>query len=254
MNNKKCRKCLEIKNICCFSKDSYSKDGIRGSCKKCCSKMFKLYTKNNLDKYKEIKKEADKKYRSKNSEKLKIYYKEYRKININEVREKDRKRSKTKKIKETRKQYIDNNREEIKKRNRNYYMENKEAILLKRNDTIQKRLKKKISIGIYRKLKNRNFSKNGKTWDILEYSPEDLKQHLESKFEEGMTWENYGNGSGKWNIDHDIPDSWFDYMSVEDEGFKKSWALENLQPMWSLENSSKRNRYSGKLPQRQAGT
>lgn len=60
-------------------------------------------------------------------------------------------------------------------------------------------------------------------------------------FQPGMTWENYG----KWHIDHKTPDSWFQYNSINDDGFKKSWALENLQPMWAKDNLSKGNKYEG---------
>ena len=34
-------------------------------------------------------------------------------------------------------------------------------------------------------------------------------------------------------------------IGMEDEGFKKSWALENLQPMWAEENIKKGNRFAG---------
>ena len=56
-----------------------------------------------------------------------------------------------------------------------------------------------------------------------------------------MSWDN----AGEWHIDHIIPDSWFNYKSIEDQQFKDCWALNNLQPMWKLENISKGNRYSG---------
>jgi hypothetical protein len=92
------------------------------------------------------------------------------------------------------------------------------------------------------RLKQRLIGKNKKsTFDVLGYTVDDLKQHLESKFQLGMTWENYG----EWEIDHVTPDSWFRYNSIEDEDFKKSWDLNNLQPMWVAQNASKSNRWSG---------
>jgi len=91
-------------------------------------------------------------------------------------------------------------------------------------------------------LAGRGLSKNWlHIFDMLGYSPEQLKQHLESKFELGMTWEN----KDRWHVDHIVPDSWFTYSSIDDEQFKECWALENLQPMWESENMSKNNRYSG---------
>lgn len=76
----------------------------------------------------------------------------------------------------------------------------------------------------------------------LKYSPEDLKVHLESKFQPGMSWDNYG----EWEIDHVRPHSWFDYSSVEENEFQQCWALSNLQPMWAKENKQKSNLYEGK--------
>jgi hypothetical protein len=108
---------------------------------------------------------------------------------------------------------------------------------------IQKQLKKNFASNLYHRLKNRGGSKAGKgTFKIMPYSLTDLIVHLESKFEPGMSWGNYGNG---WHIDHVIPDSWFTYSFVEDQGFKDCWTLNNLQPMWALENIRKGNKYSG---------
>lgn len=79
----------------------------------------------------------------------------------------------------------------------------------------------------------------------LDYSFFDLIAHLESHFKDGMTWDNYGGRDG-WQVDHSKPDSWFDYESPEDQGFKDSWALDNLRPMWASENKTKGNRYESK--------
>jgi hypothetical protein len=75
----------------------------------------------------------------------------------------------------------------------------------------------------------------------LGYKPEDLIKHLESLFQLGMTWDNYG----QWHIDHVVPESWFLYISEDDEEFKKCWALSNLQPLWAKQNIDKSNKYAG---------
>ena len=64
----------------------------------------------------------------------------------------------------------------------------------------------------------------------------ELLDHLESQFEEGMTWEN----QGEWQIDHFKAQSCFD-PTIEEEAFK-CWHYTNLQPMWAPEN----NEYSNK--------
>lgn len=72
------------------------------------------------------------------------------------------------------------------------------------------------------------------------YKPKSYKAQLcnrcaQSNFEPWMNWDNYG----KWEIDHIIPDSSFNYSSVYDDAFKKSWTLENLQPLEKSANASK---------------
>ena len=71
------------------------------------------------------------------------------------------------------------------------------------------------------------------------YSLNELKEHIESQFEDWMSWENQGKD---WHIDHIIPMSWFSL-----DNWKECFALNNLQPMRASENESKNNRYSGKF-------
>ncbi len=92
-----------------------------------------------------------------------------------------------------------------------------------------------LSNRIYRAL---NGEKNGRHWETLVgYTVIDLKQHLESKFQEGMTWQNYGQFG--WHIDHIKAKSHFVYTSAEEIQFKECWALKNLQPLWWYDNLSK---------------
>jgi hypothetical protein len=109
--------------------------------------------------------------------------------------------------------------------------------------TEHKRLRHSMKTALNTRLKAHGSSKSYQsTFDLLGYSVEELKKHLESQFEPGMAWENYGD----WHIDHVIPDSWFSYTSTQDKGFKDSWALKNLQPMWAQQNINKGNRFAGK--------
>lgn len=81
-------------------------------------------------------------------------------------------------------------------------------------------------------------SKGGRrTFDLLGYTPFELRKHLEKQFTEGMNWENYGRGG--WHVDHIIPLSLFSYETPDDEDFKAAWSLKNLQPMWQRDNLSK---------------
>lgn len=77
--------------------------------------------------------------------------------------------------------------------------------------------------------------------EFLGCSPDYLIKHLESKFVNGMTWENYGKGSDRWNVDHIIPLASFDLTNREQ--FAKACNYTNLQPLWEPENIRKGNRY-----------
>lgn len=76
-------------------------------------------------------------------------------------------------------------------------------------------------------------------WKFLPYSIDELKTHLQSKFDSHMNWDNYGS---YWHVDHIIPQSFLPYTSMEDENFKKCWSLDNLQPLEAIANIKKSNR------------
>ena len=100
------------------------------------------------------------------------------------------------------------------------------------------RIKKRISARMRISLRSRNAKKGRSVFDLLPYTLEELMAHLAAQFQDGMTWDNYG----EWHIDHIIPDSHFKYASVKDEGFLKAWALNNLQPLWAEDNLKKSNK------------
>lgn len=112
----------------------------------------------------------------------------------------------------------------------------------------QVRIRHNIKSSISNKLRSRNLKKDMPLYRLIGFSIAELKIHLESLFQPGMSWENYGRynyNKKTWHIDHVKPDSWFDYKSTLDEEFKESWALNNLQPMWAVENLQKSNKYCG---------
>lgn len=81
-------------------------------------------------------------------------------------------------------------------------------------------------------------SKSGKSMtDYVGIDRPEYKKYLEDLFEEGMNWDNYGNGKGKWNIDHKTPTKEFD-LTDENE-LKKAFHYTNTQPMWSEDNIKK---------------
>jgi len=79
--------------------------------------------------------------------------------------------------------------------------------------------------------------KSIRTIELLGCSVEEFKQHLESQFESWMTWDNYGNGKNKWNIDHIIPLDAFDLTN--ERQLMKACNHKNMRPLLAKINSSK---------------
>ncbi len=80
--------------------------------------------------------------------------------------------------------------------------------------------------------------KYGHYFDILQYTPEQLITHLELQFKDTMGWNNYG----EWHVDHKLPITHFNISEIGDEEFMRCWSLDNLQPMWGIENIRKSNK------------
>jgi hypothetical protein len=164
------------------------------------------------------KKIAEKKYRDKNKERLDEYYKEWSK------NKKDHR-------KEYLKQYREKNKEKIKEVKRNYQKHKRHT------DPIYK-LISNFRTAIYTVLKENKLDKYSNYFNMVGYSALELKEHLEKRFTNGMSWDNYG----EWHIDHIKPISSFIFETTEDDEFKQCWSLENLQPMWGIENIKKGNK------------
>jgi hypothetical protein len=109
----------------------------------------------------------------------------------------------------------------------------------RRRSTPRSKFESAVKLGIRRGLQGG--SKAGrKTFDLLGYTVDDLRAHLEKQFTGGMSWDNYGD----WHIDHIIPLSAHNYSSPDHEDFKRAWALSNLQPLWAMDNIKKNARLS----------
>ena len=83
--------------------------------------------------------------------------------------------------------------------------------------------------------KNSHIDCYGKSFDRLGYTVEELYKSLESHFTDGMSWDNMD----EWHIDHIKPVVLFNFTTYDCEDFKKCFALENLQPLWALDNLKK---------------
>lgn len=137
------------------------------------------------------------------------------------------------------KDYYESRKESVSKRHHEYYRKNKENIYAKSRIYRKEREKLDPSFKIASRTRARIYKavkrgyKNSRTTELIGCSFEELKTYIESKFVEGMSWENYG----KWEIDHIIPCASFDLTSTEQQ--KKCFNYSNLHPLWSIDNKMK---------------
>jgi hypothetical protein len=76
--------------------------------------------------------------------------------------------------------------------------------------------------------------------EYLGCSSLDFRRYLEYLFLPGMTWKNWGNGPGKWQIDHIIGCNNFDLSKEKNR--KKCFNYSNMRPMWYKEHLKKSRR------------
>ena len=211
---KSCSKCKIEKEFTSFHKSSKNKIGYRSQCISC------------ENEYKEVNKDKLKEY-FKNRVYDPSIKKEYYLLNKERIKDNYRK-------------YYENNKESKLEYQKEYQKNNKDkrnSYLIERrqNDPLFKLITNVRNL-IYNSFYYNGYSKNSKTEELLGCSFEELKQHLESKFEPWMNWDNRGLYNGElnygWDIDHVIPLS-----SVNEEiDIIKLNHYTNLQPLCSKVN------------------
>jgi hypothetical protein len=165
-----CNKCGIPKEYSEFHKKKDTSDGYRTICKKCVNEFMVEYRKT----HKDDRKEYDKKRYEKKSDEIRKRVKKYYDENRENILEK-------KKIYREEKPHIFRDWEKKNRLYRNEYRceykrKNKHHIIW--YSILQSTLQR---LGTHTKLK---------TIEVLGYSAMDLKKHIESKFTEGMSWDN----------------------------------------------------------------
>jgi len=77
--------------------------------------------------------------------------------------------------------------------------------------------------------------KTGSAIKLLGCTVDELRQHLESQFKDGMTWGNWGRSG--WHIDHKKPLVLFDL--TDPAQLAEACHYSNLQPLWAIDNLKK---------------
>lgn len=249
---KKCTKCGIFKKASDFTERKGVKDGLKSWCKRCECEANKQRYRDNIDE-KRAKNRARKRknrkenalkckdWREKNKEHVKEYWEKYKKTERGkEMFRKIAERQRRKKgipirTKMPRELYL----EKANKRAKKYYTENKERVNEYKKKWEKKRCDTNIEYRITRRLRSRVYNalkgnvKSDKTINLIGCSIEKLMIHIESQFDDGMNWGNYG----EWHIDHIKPCASFDLTDVDQQ--KQCFNYKNLQPLWAFDNMSK---------------
>ena len=202
---KVCTKCNEEKEFGEFNKNKDGKFGVTSVCKSC--------------------KRA---YREENKEAISVQKRTHYEQNKDVVLEKNR-------------EYYNENKETISVQHHEYYNENKEKLI--QNGVNYRRIRlaedplfrliHNMRTRVNHAIKANSGEKAEKTMELLGCSVQHVRDHLESQFTEGMTWET----QGEWHVDHIRPCASFDLEDPEEQ--KKCFHWTNLQPLWALDNLRK---------------
>jgi len=126
----------------------------------------------------------------------------------------------------TRRAYNKKNSEQIQARHRAY------QIAYRKRD-INARITHNLRTRLWSAFNKQKAQKSGYTQELIGCTIPELRNYLEKKFKDGISWNNYG----KWHIDHIKPCSKFDLTNKDEQ--KKAFHYTNLQPLWAIDNLKK---------------
>jgi hypothetical protein len=191
---KKCTKCTSLKELSGFNKSLRAKDGLQSWCISCKAENYRNNRKNILSTMKEE------------------YWKD------------------VKKSREKLKKYRNNNPEIIRQQKKREYEKHKDKIKKRIRKNEVRRYKEDPNFRILKNIRRRigfylngMYKKSKRSKELLGCSVDYLKNYLSCKFENGMTWENYG----EWHIDHIKPCSSFDFSDPKQQ--EQCFHYSNLQ-------------------------
>lgn len=238
--SKRCSTCSIVKPTSEFGPRKKNKDGFSGQCRACI-------------------RDVAREYRKKNAVAIKTRAEEYYEENKEQIRKRRKlwyEKNRDRQIKKTRLRYSKLNKEKERKRRidyyyqqkatgaaqerrRKYYLANKEAENANANVYQKSRrasdplfsLRCGVRTALCNFISRRGYSKKSSTQEIIGCTWEFLKEHIESQFPEGMSWEN----RSQWHIDHRIPLA----KAATEEELIALCHYSNLQPMWAEENLAK---------------
>ena len=229
-----CYKCKIEKDLNQFNKDKGNKDGLQAKCREC-----------------------QKQYHSDNKKHIKVRMQNYYLDNKEDINHRNKRwKLNNKELnKQTQTEYNRAHKKEAKEWRMNNKEHTREFLRTwrrnKRKTDLGFKLAELVSRSINKYLNSFGAKKNASRTKYLPYTDKQLADHIEQLFShpdnltperkvwmtkdnhgvyDPNTWDDSDPATWKWQLDHIIPHSTFEYKSVEDENFKKCWALENLRP------------------------
>lgn len=178
------------------------------------------YKKRHYREHKSKRKQYNQEYYERNKQTISTQKKKYRKKNL-------------RRIKQYKKLYYLQNREKILQYNSSRRQEINEYTNEKRKTDLNFRLSHSLRSRLLNAI--RNNQRKGSAVRDLGCSIGDFKLYIESKWLDGMTWENYGRDG--WHLDHIIPLAYFDLSKRKQ--FLKACHYTNYQPLWAKDNIGK---------------
>lgn len=174
--------------------------------------------------------------------------------------------------KDSKRKYYKANLTKFRERSRKYYEENKEKILAKRKRvgelTPEQKEKRRKASRLYSSSKKSKAKRNATAREKYRNDPEirlrrsitgilghfvrgintrgskfvgctlsQYKAYVESKFKPGMTWENRGQGKGKWSLGHDV--TFVSFRGELNVYIKPLCWWGNCVPIWDTENQKR---------------
>jgi hypothetical protein len=266
MKSKTCTCCKKTKKYSEFTKRSHNKSGIAAHCKECAREKAKRWYSEN----KERSNESSMEWKKNNPEQVKQYAQDWRDSNKEHVSQYNFEYAANNT--DNARAYREENKEIIAARNKKYRQDKKEflkiaanawheahpdykneslkkwraanpeknkAALKRANDKRAKNPKYKISASMSNGMRGsiKSGTKANRHWEeLVDFTVEQLRTHLEKLFEPGMTWDNHGT---VWEIDHKIPIAVFNFERPEHLDFRLCWSLKNLQPLEKIKNRKK---------------
>lgn len=217
---KSCVSCKIEKAFIDFPNNTKSPDGKHSYCKACSN-------------------QKNKEWRQKNSQRNKETVKRWKEANADRIREYKRNRELTENEKQGKKKWAIANAEKLKQYGKEYKKKNQKRLneaerIRKQQDPVYRAICS-IRSRVSDLCKAIGQEKNRSTTKAIGLNQVEFKVYIESKFKEGMTWDNYG----EWHIDHIKPLS----LATTEEEVMELNHYTNLQPLWAEENLKKSNKY-----------